>query len=153
MHKKLFLKKTLIEVCIPHLYASFGKICVEIGQLFVAQWSPLASIVASRGLLKLHQLLLKKSTDMTSLSWLILVIFKIGIDSLAYFILISGERRPLCKVEFLRLYCPESCLSGGWNSRKRDPLFYWERFLMSSACLSIIQMNQKTRKETHNFQI
>ena len=30
--------KTLIELCIPHLYASFGTLCVQIGQLFEAQW-------------------------------------------------------------------------------------------------------------------
>ena len=30
--------KTLIEVCSPHLYASFGTFCVQIGQLFEAQW-------------------------------------------------------------------------------------------------------------------
>ena len=30
--------KTLIEVCSLHLYASFGTFCVQIGQLFAAQW-------------------------------------------------------------------------------------------------------------------
>ena len=30
------MKKTLIEVCRPHLYASFGTFCVQIGQLFLA---------------------------------------------------------------------------------------------------------------------
>ena len=30
--------KTLIEVCILHLYASFGTFCVKIGLLFVSQW-------------------------------------------------------------------------------------------------------------------
>ena len=29
--------KTLIKVCIPHLYASFGNFCAQIGQLFKAQ--------------------------------------------------------------------------------------------------------------------
>ena len=31
-------EKTLIEVGSPHLYASFGTFCVQIGQLFAAQW-------------------------------------------------------------------------------------------------------------------
>ena len=31
-------EKTLIEVCILHLYASFGSFCVQIGQLFETQW-------------------------------------------------------------------------------------------------------------------
>ena len=30
--------KNLIEGCSSHLYASFGTFCVQIGQLFVAQW-------------------------------------------------------------------------------------------------------------------
>ena len=30
--------KTLIEVCSPHLYASYGTFCVQIGQLVTAQW-------------------------------------------------------------------------------------------------------------------
>ena len=30
--------KTHIEICSPHLYASFGTFCFQIGQLFVAQW-------------------------------------------------------------------------------------------------------------------
>ena len=30
--------KTFFEVCSPHLYASFGIIHVQIGQLFAAQW-------------------------------------------------------------------------------------------------------------------
>ena len=37
MHNKTFLKKH-IEVCSPHLYASFGAFWVQIGQLFAAQW-------------------------------------------------------------------------------------------------------------------
>ena len=31
-------EKTQIEGCSPHLYASFGTFCVQIGQLFAAQW-------------------------------------------------------------------------------------------------------------------
>ena len=31
-------EKTLIEGCSPHLYASFGTFCVQISQLFAAQW-------------------------------------------------------------------------------------------------------------------
>ena len=31
-------EKTLIEVGCPHLYASFGTFCAQIGQLFKAQW-------------------------------------------------------------------------------------------------------------------
>ena len=31
-------EKTLLEVCSPHLYASFGTFCVQIGQSFEAQW-------------------------------------------------------------------------------------------------------------------
>ena len=31
-------EKTLIEVGCSHLYASFGTFCVQIGQLFAAQW-------------------------------------------------------------------------------------------------------------------
>ena len=30
--------KTLIEVCGPHLHASFGTFCFQIGQLFESQW-------------------------------------------------------------------------------------------------------------------
>ena len=30
-------EKTLIEIFIPHLYASFDTFCVQIGQLFEAQ--------------------------------------------------------------------------------------------------------------------
>ena len=30
--------KTLIEVGTSHIYASFGTFCVQIGQLFEAQW-------------------------------------------------------------------------------------------------------------------
>ena len=30
-------EKTFIKVCSPYLYASFGKFCVQIGQLFEAQ--------------------------------------------------------------------------------------------------------------------
>ena len=30
--------KTIEEVCIPHLYASFGTFCVQIGQLLAARW-------------------------------------------------------------------------------------------------------------------
>ena len=37
MYNSIFLKKTLVEVCIPHLYASFGTFCVQIGQLFKTQ--------------------------------------------------------------------------------------------------------------------
>ena len=33
-----FFEKNLIEVCIQHLYNSFCTFCVQIGQLFVAQW-------------------------------------------------------------------------------------------------------------------
>ena len=33
-----YIWKTLIEVGSPHLYACFGTFCVQIGQLFVAQW-------------------------------------------------------------------------------------------------------------------
>ena len=36
--QQTIFEKTLIEVCSPHLYASFGTFCVQIGQLFVAQW-------------------------------------------------------------------------------------------------------------------
>ena len=32
------LEKTLIEVCSPHLYTSFGTFCVQIGQSVVVQW-------------------------------------------------------------------------------------------------------------------
>ena len=32
LYNKPFLKKTLIEFCSPHLYASFGTFCVQIGQ-------------------------------------------------------------------------------------------------------------------------
>ena len=38
IYNKIFLKKTLVEVCSPHLYASFGTFCAQIGQLFEAQW-------------------------------------------------------------------------------------------------------------------
>ena len=31
-------QKNLIEICSPHLYASFGTFCVQIGQLFAAKW-------------------------------------------------------------------------------------------------------------------
>ena len=31
-------EKTHIEVCNPHIYASFGFFCVQIGQSFTAQW-------------------------------------------------------------------------------------------------------------------
>ena len=31
-------EKTFIEVCIPHLYDSFGTFWAQIGQLFEAQW-------------------------------------------------------------------------------------------------------------------
>ena len=34
MHNKVFIGKTLIEVCSLHLYASFGTFCIQIGQLF-----------------------------------------------------------------------------------------------------------------------
>ena len=34
---KIIFEKTLIEVGSPHLYASFGTFCVQIGQLFAAQ--------------------------------------------------------------------------------------------------------------------
>ena len=33
-----YLKKNFIKVFTPHLYASFGTFCVQIGQLFAAQW-------------------------------------------------------------------------------------------------------------------
>ena len=33
----IFFEKTLIEICSPHLYASFGTFCVQIGQLFEPQ--------------------------------------------------------------------------------------------------------------------
>ena len=36
--QQISFKKTRIEDCIPHLYASFGTFCVQIGQLFAAQW-------------------------------------------------------------------------------------------------------------------
>ena len=36
--QKTFLKKTLIEVCSPHLYASFETFCIQIGQLVATQW-------------------------------------------------------------------------------------------------------------------
>ena len=36
--KKLFLKKTPIEVDSSHLYASFGTFCVQIGQFLEALW-------------------------------------------------------------------------------------------------------------------
>ena len=35
---RMFLKKTLIKVCSPHIYTSFGTFCVQIGQLFEAQY-------------------------------------------------------------------------------------------------------------------
>ena len=38
IYSKVFLKKTLIEVCSPYLWASFGTFCVQIGQSFEAQW-------------------------------------------------------------------------------------------------------------------
>ena len=38
MYHKVFLKKTLIDVHSPHLYASCGTFCVQIGQLFATQW-------------------------------------------------------------------------------------------------------------------
>ena len=38
MYNKIFLKKTLIEFCSLHLYASFGTFCVQIVQFFEAQW-------------------------------------------------------------------------------------------------------------------
>ena len=37
IYKKIFLKKTPLEVCSPHLYASFGTFYAKIGQLFEAQ--------------------------------------------------------------------------------------------------------------------
>ena len=36
--KTKYFWKTLIEVCSPHLYCSFGTFCAQIGQLFLAQW-------------------------------------------------------------------------------------------------------------------
>ena len=35
--QQTIFEKNLIEVCSPHLYASFGTFCVKIGRLFVAQ--------------------------------------------------------------------------------------------------------------------
>ena len=32
-----YFQKTLMEVCSSHLYASFGTVCVQIGQYFEAQ--------------------------------------------------------------------------------------------------------------------
>ena len=32
-------EKTHIELCSPYLHASFGAFCVQIGQLFEAQWA------------------------------------------------------------------------------------------------------------------
>ena len=37
MYNNIF-KKSLIEVGSPHLYASFGTFCAQIGQFFEAQW-------------------------------------------------------------------------------------------------------------------
>ena len=34
MHNKIFFGKTVLEVCIPHLYASFGTFCAQIVQYF-----------------------------------------------------------------------------------------------------------------------
>ena len=36
--QKYIFGKTLIEVFIPNLYASFGPYCVQIGQVFTTQW-------------------------------------------------------------------------------------------------------------------
>ena len=38
MYKKNIFEKKLLEACSPHLYASFGTFCVQIVQLFAAQW-------------------------------------------------------------------------------------------------------------------
>ena len=38
MYKKIFLKKTLVEVGSSHLYVSFGTFCVHIGHLVEAQY-------------------------------------------------------------------------------------------------------------------
>ena len=37
MYSKIFFEKTLIEVCSPHLFASFGTFCVKIGQFLESQ--------------------------------------------------------------------------------------------------------------------
>ena len=36
MYDKIFLKINL-EACSPHIHASFGTFCIQIGQLFAAQ--------------------------------------------------------------------------------------------------------------------
>ena len=38
MHHKMFFEKTLKAVGSSHTDASFGTFCVQIGQLFEAQW-------------------------------------------------------------------------------------------------------------------
>ena len=38
MYNFSFFEKTLIEVCSPHLYASSGTFCSQIGQLFETHW-------------------------------------------------------------------------------------------------------------------
>ena len=38
MYIKIFLKKTLIEVCSPHLYSSFRTFCAKTGQTLASQW-------------------------------------------------------------------------------------------------------------------
>ena len=38
MYIKIFFEKNLIEVGSSHLYTSFGTFCVQIGQLFEAEW-------------------------------------------------------------------------------------------------------------------
>ena len=45
--QKNFFGKTIIEVCTPCLYASFGTLCAQIGQLFEAQFSLWSMFVKS----------------------------------------------------------------------------------------------------------